>query len=160
MSDSVGANASRTISKLFSISSQILSTLIATSQQQEQVATLGINCRHDMDCSDHIKGSYCSLDSICECSPFYVMFNETTCLPCKCFGLKFIASLDLTRNVFVNRVSEEYLTIRSNIDIPHSFVTQKKTRTRKQTKTWTHHRFFQHNFWAATAWKTSSVRCV
>lgn len=95
-------------SKFFFISSQILSTLIATSQQQEQVATLGISCRHDMDCSDHVKGSYCSLDSVCECSPFYVMFNATTCLPCKCFGLKFTASLDLTRNVSVNRVSEEY----------------------------------------------------
>lgn len=62
---------------------QILAMGITSTIQQEQVVTLGIDCHHDMDCSDHIKGSYCSLESICECSPFYVMFNETVCLPCK-----------------------------------------------------------------------------
>jgi hypothetical protein len=44
---------------------------------------LGMECHHDMDCSDHIRGSYCSLGGICECSPFYVMLNDTVCLPCK-----------------------------------------------------------------------------
>jgi hypothetical protein len=65
---------------------QILSMVIASTIQQD-VVTLGIDqkCHHDMDCSDHIKGSYCSLGGICECSPFYVMFNETTCLSCKFF---------------------------------------------------------------------------
>ena len=56
--------------------------VIESSMQQDLVA-LGMNCRHDMDCSDHIKGSYCSLEMICECSPFYVMLNDTVCLPCE-----------------------------------------------------------------------------
>lgn len=62
---------------------QILAMGITSTVQQEQVVTLGLDCHHDMDCSDHIKGSYCSLESVCECSPFYVMYNETVCLPCK-----------------------------------------------------------------------------
>uniref|UniRef100_A0A182Y376 EB domain-containing protein n=1 Tax=Anopheles stephensi TaxID=30069 RepID=A0A182Y376_ANOST len=38
-------------------------------------------CQHDMDCSDSVKGSYCTLEGICECSPFYVRLNESSCLP-------------------------------------------------------------------------------
>ncbi|XP_052897690.1 uncharacterized protein LOC128304536 [Anopheles moucheti] len=34
-----------------------------------------------MDCSDSVKGSYCTLEGICECSPFYVRLNESSCLP-------------------------------------------------------------------------------
>lgn len=56
---------------------------ITSTSQQEQVVTLGSSCHHDMDCSDHIKGSYCSLANECECSPFYVMYNETVCLSCE-----------------------------------------------------------------------------
>ncbi|XP_050074184.1 uncharacterized protein LOC126561873 [Anopheles maculipalpis] len=42
---------------------------------------LGDTCQHDMDCSDSVKGSYCTLEGICECSPFYVRLNESSCLP-------------------------------------------------------------------------------
>ncbi|XP_053675684.1 uncharacterized protein LOC128725935 [Anopheles nili] len=34
-----------------------------------------------MDCSDSVKGSYCTLEGLCECSPFYVRLNESACLP-------------------------------------------------------------------------------
>ncbi|XP_050093041.1 serine protease nudel [Anopheles aquasalis] len=34
-----------------------------------------------MDCSDSLKGSYCTLEGVCECSPFYVRLNDSTCLP-------------------------------------------------------------------------------
>uniref|UniRef100_A0A9I3EGX0 EB domain-containing protein n=1 Tax=Anopheles dirus TaxID=7168 RepID=A0A9I3EGX0_9DIPT len=42
---------------------------------------LGDTCQHDMDCSDSVKGSYCTLEGTCECSPFYVRLNESSCLP-------------------------------------------------------------------------------
>lgn len=60
--------------------------LIASTVQQEEqqyVVKLGMDCHHDMDCSDHIRGSYCSLGGICECSPFYVQLNDTICLSCE-----------------------------------------------------------------------------
>ncbi|XP_035786704.1 uncharacterized protein LOC118463886 isoform X2 [Anopheles albimanus] len=42
---------------------------------------LGDTCQHDMDCSDSLKGSYCTLEGVCECSPFYVRLDDSTCLP-------------------------------------------------------------------------------
>lgn len=108
-----------------------MSVIIASSiAQQEQVATLGMDCRHDMDCSDHIKGSYCSLGEICECSPFYVMFNETVCLPCKYKTTfdEFRVPTSQTENFFeaTNDISTEF---GSNIDIPRMV----PGRIRKQT---------------------------
>ncbi|CRL03471.1 CLUMA_CG016453, isoform A [Clunio marinus] len=63
-----------------------VSVVTSMDQQEQSMVTLGIECHHDMDCSDHIKGSYCSLEGICECSPFYVTFNETICLPSQLLG--------------------------------------------------------------------------
>ncbi|XP_062540418.1 uncharacterized protein LOC134208665 [Armigeres subalbatus] len=58
----------------------ILMLMIAGSHAGSS-AQLGASCQHDMDCSDSIRGSYCSLEGYCECSPFYVRLNETKCLP-------------------------------------------------------------------------------
>lgn len=62
---------------------QIITILVASTHQQERIVTLGVDCGHDMECSDHIKDSYCSMQNKCECSPFYVEFNNTLCLQCE-----------------------------------------------------------------------------
>ncbi|XP_055624597.1 uncharacterized protein LOC129767582 [Toxorhynchites rutilus septentrionalis] len=57
----------------------ILMVMIACSRAVS--SQLGDPCQHDMDCTDSIRGSYCTLEGFCECSPFYVRLNETKCLP-------------------------------------------------------------------------------
>lgn len=51
-----------------------------TSAQHQMGIQLGVRCQHDMDCSDSIKNSVCNMEGFCDCSPYFVKFNDSTCL--------------------------------------------------------------------------------
>lgn len=51
-----------------------------TSAQQQMGIQLGVRCQHDMDCSDSIKNSVCNMEGFCDCSPYFVKLNDSTCL--------------------------------------------------------------------------------
>lgn len=59
--------------------SQLFSSLISVSRGQTALE-LNARCSHDMDCSDSIKGSLCSMAGLCECKPYYARYNDTTCV--------------------------------------------------------------------------------
>lgn len=133
------------------------------SSMQQDLVTLDMNCRHDMDCSDHIKGSYCSLDMICECSPFYVMFNETVCLPCELIEPRhFLPSFMFHRLIQQQTKFIQISQVGSNIYIPQVFQEQKRLERQTEENVGTSWNifwcrfnisklFFQLNFWEAIA---------
>lgn len=57
-----------------------MASLASLSMSQTAPLQLGDRCGHDMDCTDSIKSSQCSMAGFCECKPFYAHFNETSCV--------------------------------------------------------------------------------
>lgn len=58
---------------------QMLASMLSLAMAQTALE-LGARCSHDMDCTDTIKGSYCSMAGLCECKPYYAQFSDTTCV--------------------------------------------------------------------------------
>uniref|UniRef100_A0A336LN87 CSON003693 protein n=1 Tax=Culicoides sonorensis TaxID=179676 RepID=A0A336LN87_CULSO len=72
--------------------SSALLVSMTLAEEEVQDIYLGAACSHDMDCSDNIKGSYCSLDGVCDCSPFYIRYNNSVCLPAQLLNNECILS--------------------------------------------------------------------
>ncbi|XP_065079822.1 serine protease nudel [Ochlerotatus camptorhynchus] len=83
----------------------VLMVMIAGSHAASS-AQLGAPCQHDMDCSDSMRGSYCTLEGFCECSPFYVRLNDTKCLPSQLLESECILSDQCAMRV-ANSICEE-----------------------------------------------------